>query len=149
MESYFLRDFIDCQLKDHNNVVFDDRLIEHIQGLIGNVKICLPPLKAPLVYQTFWNVLYALYRRNYLLLSVKESNTGIRTRRKNWWATAKGFETARRNSIVLAKPGRGDDRIALSVARRVLEQNRQSSPQPHPPGRSCQYGNHRYHCRLG
>ncbi len=134
MESYFLREISSIvSTKDRNNVVFDDRLIEHIQGLIGNVKDLPPSLKAPLVYQTFWNVLYALYRRNYLASLGKGEQYRELEHAEKLVGYGEGFETARRNSIVLAKPGRGDDRIALSVARRVLEQNRQTNPQPHPP----------------
>jgi hypothetical protein len=39
----------------------------------------------------------------------------------------------RRNRVVLAKPGRGDDQLALQVARKVLLNNRKLYPQPHPP----------------
>src|SRR5262249_25691929 len=44
-----------------------------------------------------------------------------------------GYEIARRNRLVLAKPGRGDDQLALQVGRKVLLANREKYPRPHPP----------------
>jgi hypothetical protein len=90
-------------------------------------------LLAPLVYQTLWNVAHTLHERE-RLASVTEA---VRRRElehaEEKVGYGEGFEIARRNRLVLAKPGRGDDQLALQVARKVLLANRERDRQPHPP----------------
>lgn len=134
METYLLREVsLVVRNKSRNNIVFQPRLFEHIQSVLQTVKDLPEGLLAPLIYQTFWNIAYTLHERERLQSLSPEEKLLEVEHAENKVAYGEGFEVEKRNVLVLAKPGRGDDQIALSVARKVLLNNRKTHPQPFPP----------------
>jgi hypothetical protein len=134
METYLLQDVSRViHNGTRNNVVFQQRIFSEIKDRLTAVQNLPERLLAPLVYQTLWNTAHTLHIRERLA-----SLTDAARRRELEHAEEKvgygeGFEIARRNRLVLAKPGRGDDQLALQVARKVLLANRERDRQPHPP----------------
>jgi hypothetical protein len=134
METYLLQDVYQViHNGSRNNVVFQQRVFKEILDRLSAVHDLPERLLAPLVYQTLWNVAHTLHERE-RLASVTEA---VRRRElehaEEKVGYGEGFEIARRNRLVLAKPGRGDDQLALQVARKVLLANRERDRQPHPP----------------
>lgn len=134
LQDYLLREVTQIVLnQSRNNVVFDPRVFDEIRRTIDCVRDLPVTLKAPLLYQTLWNVMWTLQSRSRL----PDLGTAQRLRwlehGEDKVAYGDGFEIEERNRLVLAKPGRGDDRKALDVARRVLLNNRQAIRQSHPP----------------
>ncbi len=138
MESYLLEEVSRITVnKTRNNVVFNQRLFDHIRSILETVDGLPEQLKPALLYQTLWNVAYTLHRRN--------RNTSLETNKdkkialeiehaEDKVAYGEGFEIEPRNTVVLVKPGRGDDLEALKVAKTVLLKNRHNrKEQQHPP----------------
>jgi hypothetical protein len=134
LEAYLLREVtLVVRNGTRNNVVFAPRIFEEIRGTLDCVDDLPDVLKAPLMYQTLWNIASTLHERELLpRLSPEERRLRLEHAEVKV-AYGEGFEVERRNRLVLAKPGRGDDQKALQVARTVLLKNREHFPQPHPP----------------
>lgn len=134
METYLLRDIsMVIRNESRTNVIFQPRLFEYVQSLLETVKNLPEALKAPLMYQVLWNIAYTLHQRE-RLQSLPQSESAMEVEHaENKVAYGDGFEIEKRNVLVLAKPGRGDDQIALTVARKVLLNNRKNYHQPFPP----------------
>lgn len=134
LEVYLLREVTQVVRNGtRNNVVFAPRVFDEIRRTLDCVQDLPESLKAPLLYQTLWNIVSTLHEREYLPhLSPEERRLRLEHGEVKV-AYGEGFEIERRNRLVLAKPGRGDDQKALQVARKVLLNNREYAPQPHPP----------------
>lgn len=134
MQTYLLQDVSRVVYNQtRNNVIFEPRVFDEVHSKLSAVRNLPSRLVAPLVYQTLWNIAYTLHERE-RLVKLDE----VKRRRELEHAEVivgygEGFELERRNRLVLAKPGRGDDQLALQVARKVLLSNRERDPQPHPP----------------
>ena len=136
MESYLVNEMRRIILnRSRNNVVFDPRLLALVEDTLQAVSGLPAELKAPLAYQTIWNVAYTLHERWRLSeLDDALQRTLALEHAENMVAYGEGFELQERNSLILVKPGRGNDREALEVARRViLEHRHRRSQQNHPP----------------
>lgn len=134
MEGYFLREITQIvRNQTRNNVVFAPRVFDEVRRTIDAVRGLPEPLHAPLLYQTLWNIASTLHERR-LLPTLGDTERHRRLdHAEERVGYGEGFEMEHRNRLVLAKPGRGDDRKALEVARRVLHNNRTLRPQSHPP----------------
>jgi hypothetical protein len=108
-------------------------VFEEIHRTLDCVRDLPQPLIPPLLYQTLWNIASTLHEREKLPHMTPEERKLRLEHAEVKVAYGEGFEIERRNRLVLAKPGRGDDQKALLVARKVLLHNREQAPQPHPP----------------
>lgn len=136
MESYLVNEMRRIVLnRSRNNVVFDARLLALVLDLLNSVSGLPVELMAPLAYQTLWNVAYTLHERRRLsALDDELQRVLVLQHAENMVAYGEGFEIQQRNSLVLVKPGRGNDREALEVARSVILQHRhRRGQQGHPP----------------
>ncbi|MCA9216806.1 MAG: hypothetical protein KDB27_27240 [Planctomycetales bacterium] len=136
MESYLINEMRRIIVnRSRNNVVFDPRLLEAVLDVLHSVSGLPTELMAPLAYQTIWNVAYTLHERQRLeTLLDEEQRTLSLQHAENMVAYGEGFELEKRNTLVLVKPGRGNDLEALDVARRVIVQHRhRRGEQHHPP----------------
>ena len=134
LEVYLLREVTQVVRNGlRNNVVFAPRIFEEIRRTLDSVRDLPEPLKAPLLYQTLWNIASTLNERQTLPQLSPAAHRLRLEHAEVKVAYGEGFEIERRNRLVLAKPGRGDDQKALEVARKVLLHNREHAPQPHPP----------------
>lgn len=136
MESYLINEMLRIVgNRSRNNVVFDQRLLEAVLSLLNSISGLPPALTAPLAYQTIWNVAYTLHeRRRLATLADEDQRTMALQHAENMVAYGEGFELEQRNTLVLVKPGRGNDLEALDVARRVIMEHRHRRvQQDHPP----------------
>ncbi len=134
LEVYLLREVTQVVRNGtRNNVVFAPRIFDEIRRTLDSVRDLPDSLKAPLLYQTLWNIASTLNERQSLPLLSPQARRLRLEHSEVKVAYGEGFEIERRNRLVLAKPGRGDDQKALQVARNVLLHNREYAPQPHPP----------------
>jgi hypothetical protein len=134
LEVYFLREVTQIVRNGtRNNVVFAPRVFDEVRRILDSVRGLPDFLKAPFLHQTLWNIGSTLHERQ-LLPQLSPVERRLRQEHGEVKvAYGEGFEIERRNRLVLAKPGRGDDQKALQVARNVLLNNRKHAPQPHPP----------------
>lgn len=134
LEVYLLREVTHViRNETRNNVVFTPHVFDEIRETLACVRDLPQTLVAPLVYQTLWNIASTLHQRERLPHLTPEERQQQLEHSEVKVAYGEGFEIERRNRLVLAKPGRGDDQKALQVARKVLLSNREHAPQPHPP----------------
>lgn len=136
MQSYLINEMRRVVInRSRNNVVFDSRLLEVVLQLLHSVPGLPQELIAPLAYQTVWNVAYALHERQRLAACQDEAQRALALEHaEDIVAYGEGIELAQRNTLVLVKPGRGNDLEALEVARRVIMQHRhRRMKQIHPP----------------
>lgn len=136
MESYLINEMQRIVVnRSRNNVVFDPRLLDTALNLLHSVTGLPEALTAPLAYQTIWNVAYTLHERRRLeTLKDEQQRNLLLQHAENFVAYGEGFELEQRNTLVLVKPGRGNDLEALVVARRViLEHRHRRGQQTHPP----------------
>ncbi|MCA9192830.1 MAG: hypothetical protein KDB03_13735 [Planctomycetales bacterium] len=136
MESYLINEMRRIVVnRSRNNVVFDSRLLETVLGLLHSVSGLPVELIAPLAYQTLWNVAYTLHERQRLeALKDEEQRAWLLQHAENMVAYGEGFELEQRNTLVLVKPGRGNDLEALGVAKSViLEHRHRRMHQQYPP----------------
>ncbi len=137
MESYLVNEMRRIVVnRSRNNVVFDPRLLETVLSLLHSVTGLPTELTAPLAYQTVWNVAYTLHERRRLrtLENDEVQRTLVLQHAENMVAYGEGFELEQRNTLVLVKPGRGNDLEAPGVARRVIMEHRHRRvQQQHPP----------------
>jgi hypothetical protein len=132
MESFLLRE-ISASAESGKNAIVHPVIFEGVLSTLRNVKGLPPRLVGPLLYQTIWNIAYALYQRNWVKTMNEEGKEEHLEHAETLVCYGEGFELLSRNLSVLAKTGRGDDRDALRVAHKVLENNRKKHPQNHPP----------------
>ncbi len=134
METYLLQEISRViNNQSRNNIVFEPRVFDEVRRQLEAVHELPQPLLAPLLYQTLWNIAYTLHERDRLTKLDEVTRRHSLEHAENKVGYGEGFELERRNRVVLAKPGRGDDQLALQVARKVLLNNRKLDPQPHPP----------------
>jgi hypothetical protein len=135
MESYLVNEMRRIVInRSRNNVVFDPRLLEAVLSLLHSVSGLPDELTAPLAYQTIWNVAYTLHERRQMEALQDEEQRGFLLQHaENMVAYGEGFELEHRNTLVLVKPGRGNDLEALDVARRVIVQHRHRRGQQNHP----------------
>lgn len=134
MEAYLLQEVTRMVRNDsRNNVVFDPHVFAEAGRVLRSVKGLPENLQAPLLYQTLWNMAFTLHQRRRVAMMKARDRAAILEHAEDKVGYGEGFETEPPNRLVLAKPGRGDDRIALNVARTVLLKNRKKLPQKYPP----------------
>jgi hypothetical protein len=133
MEVYLMK-----MISSGNETIVNPAIMERIEEVFENAGNIPDSLHKPLIYQTVWNIAYTMYQRNRLKMMQGEFREKHLEHAEELIGYGEGFELLRRNEAVLAKTGRGDDKKALSVAKRVLDGNRKKSagaehPQPHRP----------------
>ena len=135
MEVYLMK-----MISSGNNSIVNPKIMGLIEDVFTSAKNIPDSLRRPLIYQTIWNIAYTLYQRNRLRLM--EGANKFRDKHlehaEELIGYGEGYELLRRNKAALAKTGRGDDKKALTVAKKVLDGNRKKSadaehPQPHRP----------------
>ncbi len=107
--------------------VFRDDIISNVVHTLAKVVGLPSSLTAALTYQILWNIAHGLYQRRRVETMTAEMRNQHFEHNENVVAYGEGYEAKNRNTILLVKPGRGDDRDALKTARKVLEHNRDSS----------------------
>jgi len=134
METYLLREISKIERRHGaNNHIFNEQVLQTIGEKLGNVSDLPDSLRAPLLYQTVWNIAYTLYQRNWLSTMNAEERALHLEHAETLVCYGDGFEVLSRNRAILVKTGRGDDTDALKVAKKVLEHNREVKKQNHPP----------------
>lgn len=139
MEAYLLREIIRIERhRGKDNRLLEPRIVDAVMGILDRVRGLPESLKGALLYQSVWNVAYALYQRRRLETMTPEEQELHQDHAEVLACYGEGFETLPRNQCVLVKTGRGNDEDALLVARKVLLSNReryraQGRPQAHPP----------------
>lgn len=132
MEAFLLREISAAALSGKNAIVHPV-IFEAVLSTLKKVQGLPSTLWGPLLYQTIWNIAYTLYQRNWVKTMSEERKEEHLEHAETLVCYGEGFELLPRNLAVLAKTGRGDDRDALRVAKKVLEGNRKKRPQGHPP----------------
>jgi hypothetical protein len=139
MESYLFQEVSRLTTNaKRNNIVFDQRIFDAVKTALDAIPNLPTSLKSALIYQTLWNIAYTLHRRerNELLKErmAEKALTLEMQHAENRVAYGEGFELNPRNTVVLVKPGRGDELEALRTAKIVIEKNRHKrNTQEHPP----------------
>lgn len=136
MESYLINEMRRIVVnQSRNNVVFDPRLLETVLTRLDSVSGLPVELKAPLAYQTIWNIAYTLHERRRLESLDDPGQRDLTLQHAEYMvAYGEGCEIEQRNTLVLVKPGRGNDLEALGVARQVIIEHRHNrTRQEHPP----------------
>lgn len=132
LESFLLREISEAAQSGRNAIVHPV-IFEAILSTLQSVPGLPITLFGPLLYQTIWNIAYTLYQRNWVKTMNEEQKEEHLEHAETLVCYGEGFELLPRNRAVLAKTGRGDDRDALRVAKKVLEGNRKKRPQNHQP----------------
>lgn len=133
MEVYLMK-----QISSGNTAIINPKVMKAVERILGQAEGLPESLRAPLIYQTIWNIAYTLYQRNKVKQLTGEARERQLEHAEELICYGEGFELLDRNEAVLAKTGRGDDREPLMVAKRVLDGNRKKAteaghPQPHRP----------------
>jgi hypothetical protein len=122
METFLLRrltEIVNRKGRGSHEILRDD-VFHHLYDLINSVRDLPQGLKGPLLYQTVWNIAYALYQRRRLETMSEEERTKHLDHAEELVCYGEGFETLARNKALLVKPGRGDEIQALTTAKHVL-----------------------------
>jgi hypothetical protein len=132
MQSYLLNEITSMIRKDKSDLkrLIRPDIIDYIFLTLDKVKIP-STLLPPILYQSVWNMIYALYQINLLNHLNPEELARHLDHAEELVCYGEGFETLTRNKAVLVKAGRGDDMDALKVAKVVLENNRKKYIQDH------------------
>lgn len=136
MQVYLMR-----QIKKGNGGIVSPAVIASIKRSLDAAGDVPESLRTPLIYQTAWNIAYALYQRQRLQKMNATEREEQLEHAEQLICYGEGFELLPRNSVVLANPGREKDqgdRKALDVAMKVLQKNRKKFQergrgQPHEP----------------
>jgi hypothetical protein len=135
LEAYLITEvsrIITNQLR--NNVVFNERVFHAVQCQLESIDRLPDVFRAPLVYQTLWNVAFVLHERLRVESLAERERALVLDHAENMVAYGEGFENEPRNTLVLIKPGRGHDLDALQVAKAVITKHRHNrTRQNHPP----------------
>nr|WP_246048481.1 hypothetical protein [Leptospira sarikeiensis] len=107
-------------------------LFNAVYQKLSGIKELPSTLLPSLLYQIIWNVAYSLNQKRKLSKLPAEERWRHLDHAEELICYGEGFELLQRNKAVLVKTGRGDDTDALSVAKKVLEKNRQHEAKPYP-----------------
>ncbi|HND52397.1 MAG TPA: hypothetical protein PLV92_08370 [Pirellulaceae bacterium] len=136
LESYFINE-VSRLLRNpsRNNVVFQPRVLDAVRRRLAAVDGLPEELRPALVYIVIWNMAYCLHeRRRIAAIKEPERRALELDHAEVMVAYGDGFEVEPRNTLVLVKPGRGNDLDALSVAKVVITKHRHKRrAQSHPP----------------
>lgn len=132
MENYLLREITTTLNKDRGDLkrIIRPDILDYLFLTLDRVQMP-ETLIGPLLYQIVWNIAYAL---NHIDLNSTLSPEALERRldhAEELVCYGDGFAMLPRNKIVLVKTGRGDDVDALTVAKKVLDKNRQRYKQEH------------------
>lgn len=131
MEAYLLREISRIQASGGKvNGIVNPQILAIVMEKLRTLP---DSLKAPFLYQSIWNIAYTLYQRRRLETMEHEEQELHLDHAETLVAYGDGFEALPRNKAVLVKTGRGNDIDALTIARKVLLNNRKKNEQPHPP----------------
>lgn len=135
MKSYLLMEItrIITEEDHHSQKLVQSDLFNAILSLLKRVSSLPQSLMAPIFYQSFWNISYALYRKIQLKSLSEEERLKHLDHEEELICYGDGFELLPRNKAVLVKTGRGDDSNALTVAKTVLEANRKKKNPSYSP----------------
>ncbi len=129
IEAFLVRE-IEKSITDptHANTIVAEPLFSKIVSALDKAQDVPARLRGALAYQIFWNVTQGVYQRRRLESMSEEERHAHLEHNESVVGYGNGYEAQDRNSIILVKPGRGDDRDALKTARVVLENNRAHNP---------------------
>jgi hypothetical protein len=132
MENYLLREITTTLNKDRGDLkrIIRPDILDYLFVTLDTVRMP-ETLLGPFLYQIIWNITYALHQ---ITLNSTLSPEALERRldhAEELVCYGDGFEMLPRNKTVLVKTGRGDDVDALTVAKKVLENNRQRYKQDH------------------
>ena len=133
METYLLREITTTFAKDRGDLkrIVRPDILDYVFVTLDKVKMP-ETLAGPILYQIIWNITYALSQiRINNTLNPEELENRL-DHAEEMVCYGDGFEMLQRNKTVLVKTGRGDDVDALTVAKKVLEDNRKRYKQDHP-----------------
>ncbi len=134
MEAYLLREISRIDASDgKTNDIVHPKILQAVTDTLKSIEKFPTRLRAPLLYQSIWNIAYTLYQRRRLETMDHEEQELHLDHAETLVCYGDGFEALPRNKAVLVKTGRGNDIDALTVARNVLLNNRKKRPQAHPP----------------
>lgn len=135
MEAYLVGEvFHVVANRARNNVTFQPRLFEMVTGQLRALEGLPAALLAPFTYQILWNVAHALHRRTRLAALAAPQRALETDHAETAVAYGEGFDLQAVNTLVLVKPGRGNDLDALNVAHKVILKHRERrGPQNFPP----------------
>ncbi len=129
MEAYLVREIEKSAARKANpNTIVAEPLFKKICESLDAAGDVPERLYGALVYQIFWNVTQAVYQRRRLESMSEAGRTAHLEHNESIVGYGNGYEAQDRNSIILVKPGRGDDRDALKTALAVLSNNRAHNP---------------------
>jgi hypothetical protein len=132
MESYLLREITTTFYKDRGDLkrIIRPDILDYIFVTLD--KISIPEtLVGPILYQILWNITYALGQTKLNSTLSPEALESHLDHAEELVCYGDGFQMLPRNKTVLVKTGRGDDVDALTVAKKVLEDNRKRYKQDH------------------
>ncbi len=132
MENYLLREITTTLNKDRGDLkrIIRPDILDYLFLTLDRVQMP-ETLIGPILYQILWNITYALYQINLNSTLSPEALERHLDHAEELVCYGDGFEMLPRNKIVLVKTGRGDDVDALTVAKKVLVNNRQRYKQEH------------------
>ncbi|MBI2453528.1 hypothetical protein HYV56_02385 [Candidatus Peregrinibacteria bacterium] len=119
-------------VEEERNDVLVDEVFNQILEFLKNLTNFPQTLHGPVLYMIAYNIAFTLYKRVRLTNMSYDEREAFLGHSEEIICYGDGFQTLGRNEALLVKHGRGNDLIALEVARNVLAGNR-GNEQDHDP----------------
>jgi hypothetical protein len=110
------------------NSALEAKILKTFDKIPGSEK-----LQPALMHMIVGNIMYALFKRQKIAAMEKEQLALYLGHGEELICYGEGFQLHDRNKCLLVKPGRGNDREALEIAKAVLGHGPVRSTQNHPP----------------
>ncbi|MEI8230195.1 MAG: hypothetical protein WCG83_03575 [Candidatus Peregrinibacteria bacterium] len=134
MEAYLMEQIASSAQSGTCDII-QPRVYREVRNTLESVNDLPGSLLGPLLHQTLWNIPYSLQQNNRLkpLENGSPERNALLEHDEDQINYGEGFELVGANKAVLAKTGRGDDIHAITVAKAVLDGNREKKNQQHKP----------------
>lgn len=136
LEAHMLKRITESLLRggdDKGNRVVNQALAASIKQKLDSIRGLSASLRPALVHIIVGNIMYALFKRKKIEILGREQRELYLGHAEELICYGEGFQLHDRNKCLLVKPGRGDDKEALSIAKAVLSHNPVRANQKHPP----------------
>ena len=134
MQDYLLRELSAVERAGSNrNRVLQTEIADSLLKTLRGIDAMPSSLRRIFLYMMVWNTAYSLYQEDRIAAMHENEREQHIEHAETIIGYGNGFQTLKRNSCLLVKPGSNNDERTLRVAKNVMASNRARNPQPHPP----------------